>query len=357
MSAGGQRAALDALNMARPVVARLDVARDKEDLAADIIEAWGMIETGLRSLIGGSALGGQSLIRELRQRHFLNLEQANALAEFNAARERAAQVNYTPTAADANAARDAFIKLEAGLMGEPSPTPTVSMAGAVPLAATGDAALDPNVRRTSFPNAEPVLVATPSRRSTWALPVAGLIVLLIVGGLAWWMFAGKSGSASYDEGVKAYREGRKEAAAGAFLKATRDNPNDPMPHVFLARMAREAGNLNTANSEAVKAVQLGPNNGAALRELGSALFAQTNFDGARTFFIRAIKADSTDRLSQGYLGCSLIRLGRIQEGTRWVQRAGTGAWQGCVPAPGTVPAGAIPPAPIGAPVPMTQGRP
>jgi hypothetical protein len=111
MTAGSQRAALDAIHSARPIIARLSMARDSEDLAADLIEAWTATETGLRSLIGGSSLTGQMLIRELRQRHFLSLEQANALAEFHAARERAARVDYKPTEGDVNASRDAFLKL------------------------------------------------------------------------------------------------------------------------------------------------------------------------------------------------------------------------------------------------------
>jgi hypothetical protein len=141
MTAGSQRAALDAIHSARPIIARLSMARDSEDLAADLIEAWTATETGLRSLIGGSALTGQMLIRELRQRHFLSLEQANALAEFHA---------------------------------------------------------------------------------------------------------------------------------------------------------------------------------------------------ARRFYLRAVQADTTDRPAQGFLGCSLVRLGRIDEGVRWINRAGAGAWSSCTPPPGSV---------------------
>ena len=63
---GAQRAALEALNAARPIVARLDIGKNSEDLAADLIESWNVVETGLRSLVGGSALTGQTLIRELR---------------------------------------------------------------------------------------------------------------------------------------------------------------------------------------------------------------------------------------------------------------------------------------------------
>ena len=341
-----QRAALEAMNAARPIVARLDVGKHSEDLAADIIEAWNAVETGLRSLIGGSALTGQMLIRELRQRQLLSLEQANALAEFHAARERAARTDYKPTPADVNAARDAFLKLEAGLLGEASPN-------ARPGVASGTAA--GSVPRTTVPlDAAPLQAytdATPAAvpvgrtatRRPWVVPLAAIVVLLLLGGVAWYAFAARGGSsAAYQEGVVAYRENRREAAAGAFIKATRDDPKDPMPHVYLSRMAREAGQLATAQEEAVKAVQLGPTNAAALRELASASFAQQNYDAARRFYIRALEADPADHLAQGYLGCSLVRLGRLDEGVRWIQRAGSGAWTACAPPPGSVPAGTLP---------------
>jgi tetratricopeptide (TPR) repeat protein len=90
-------------------------------------------------------------------------------------------------------------------------------------------------------------------------------------------------------------------------------------------------------------VQLGPSNAVALRELASASFAQQNYDAARRCYIRALQVDASDRLAQGYLGCSLVRLGRLDEGVRWIQRAGTGPWTACAPAPGTVPVGTMPP--------------
>jgi tetratricopeptide (TPR) repeat protein len=321
MTDGSQRAALDAVHAARPIVARLNPARDKEDLAADIIEAWAAVETGLRSLVGGSALTGQTLIRELRQRHFLNLEQANALAEFHAARERAGRVDYAPTEGDINATRDAFLKLETGLMGEP-----------LPGRPSGAALAPTEIIVPPTPVATDYVMATRSGRPAWLVPILGLVGVVAVVALAWWALAGRGGSsATYNQGVLAFQEGRREAAEAAFRKASTDQPNDPMPHVYLSRIERERGNLTNANAEAVKAVQLGPNNGPALRELASVLFASQQFDPARTFYIRAIKADSTDRTAQGYLGCSLVRLGRLDEGARWIARAGTGAWTACAP--------------------------
>jgi len=334
------------------------MARDSEDLAADLIEAWTATETGLRSLIGGSSLTGQQLIRELRQRHFLSLDQANALAEFHAARERASRVDYIPTEGDVNASRDAFVKLEAGLMGDTPAAaapaaPSASAAAAAASAAgaqrpkaaayTPDGPLDPSARERF--EGTPTTVPPERARSSWVAPVIGLVALLAVGGIAWYAIAGRNhGNGALASGITAYREGRREAAAGDFMKAAKDAPNDPMPHVYLARMAREAGNMNTANTEAVTAVRLGPNSGVALRELASVSFATQNYDAARRFYIRAVQADSGDKLSQGFLGCSLIRLGRVDEGMRWVTRAGPGAWSGCAPQPGAVPqAGVVPP--------------
>jgi tetratricopeptide (TPR) repeat protein len=345
MSSSAQRAALEAIHSARPLVARLGESKNSEDVAADIIEAWTAVEAGLRSLIGGSTLTGPMLIRELRQRHFLSLEQANSLAEFHAARERAGRTDYTPTDSDVNAARDAFLKLEAGLMGV-TPPDSRPAPSAAPVGGGGARSTIPIDSVPPRGAAEPV--GAPARTPTaarprWVLPALGVLGVLMAGGIGWFALAGRGAGASYDQGVIAYREGRREAAAGAFIKATKDDPNNPMPHVYLARMAREAGRLSTANEEAVKAVTLGQTNVAALRELASVSFAMQNYDSARAFYTRALQQDPTDTPSQGYLGCSLVRLGRVEEGLKWIQRAGPGPWTGCAPAPGQLAPGQVPP--------------
>ena len=349
MTGASQRSALDAISTARPIVARLSMSRDKEDLAADIIDAWSSVETGLRSLIGGTTLGGQPLIRELRQRNFLSFEQANALAEFNAARDRAGRVEYAPTDGDINAVREAFLKLESGLM---SGAPT-TQAGVIPPGSRSSTMSDLSQKKPAglgvstgtplFAPEVPAPVVATSARPKWLMPASGALGVVVLAGVIWAVVAGRGGSsASYNEGVTAYKEGRREAAAGAFHKAALESPSDPMPHVFLARLEREQGNLTNASTEAVQAVRLGPTNGTALRELASTAFAQQNFDVARTFYIRALQADGSDRLSQGYLGCSLIRLGRVDEGTRWIQRAGNGDWTKCEPAPAAATSPVVP---------------
>src|SRR6185436_12414954 len=100
------RQALAALDAARPAIARLDRSRHADELSADLTEAWSGVETALRSLLGGSPLAGQHLIREARGRQLITFDQANALAEFHAARERAQDTSYHPSDGDINAARE-----------------------------------------------------------------------------------------------------------------------------------------------------------------------------------------------------------------------------------------------------------
>ena len=306
------------------------------------MESWTAVEIALRSLVGGTTLGGQALIREARQRQLLSFEQANALAEFHAAAERSHATDYEPTTADLDAARDAFLKFESGLMSDRASAVT-------PAAAT----LSTEGMRAS-PLGAPEPVPPPrDGLEPWVKGVLAAVVILIVAGLG---FAAYSrgwfggGSDAMQRGIADYTRGQREAAVGEFTKASRDNPNDPMPHVYLSRMAREVGNMTLAGQEADTAVKLGPNNAVALRELGLYLLNVGNYDLARRFLVRAIQADNTDKMSMGYLGCTMSRLGRPSEAQVWLNRAGPGDWSRCATAPpgqltapgGAAPTGAVP---------------
>ena len=322
----GRRSALAALDRARPAIARLDQSRHFEELAADLMESWSAVETALRSLVGGTTLSGQALIREARQRQLLSFEQANALAEFHAASERAHATEYEPTAADLDAARDAFLKFESGLMTDHAgatafPPTTLNMEG---------------MRSSPLGAPEPV---PPPRDGLepWVKAALAIVVLLVVGALAFggysqgW-FGGRDNA--LQRGIEDYRRGQREAAVGEFTKASRDDPNDPLPHVYLSRMAREVGNMTIAGQEAQTAVKLAPDNAVALRELGLYLLSAGNYDLARRFLVRAVQADTSDRMAMGYLGCTMVRLGRPTEGQVWLNRAGQGDWSRCA-MPGT----------------------
>lgn len=311
------RNALAALDAARPAIARLDRSRTSEELATDLGHSWSAVETSLRAMLGGTPMSGQALIRAARERQLISFDQANALAEFQAAKERAGSSSYHVTDADINAAREGFLKLEASLMGPPADTPT-----------PGES-LSSKGLRASIPGA-PVPVLPPDRKP-WVLPVAVIAIIAVLGAGAWALFMRDRGP-SLDAGVEYWQRGQRELAIAEFSRAARENPNSALPHVYMSRMAREAGNMVLAGEEATKAVQAEPNNAIALREMASYLLTAGNYEVARRFYVRALEVNPADRASQGFLGCTLIRLGRSDEGMKWMNRAGQGAWSGCAAA-------------------------
>ncbi len=401
MSPQSSQAALAALNGVRPVLAHFDKPRSAEDLAADIIDLWAGAESALQTLVGNSSLTGQQLVRAARQAELITLDQAHALLEFLAARDRANRTSYKPTQADGDAAVDGFKSLESALAGSatarpaaaatpgppvytprqsrpaqpsrpstppppPSPyaprsagggyrqppayaarssagPPTIEMPGSFASAeaaagggSTGGSGtkapgISGGVGRTMVQNA---LAAAESggRGFPWlSLPAwigIAVVVVLIVGG---YLFYGRSsGSSGLTAGIDAMNNGQRERARGEFAKAVNNDPNSATPHVFLARIAREEGDLATARAQLDTALRLDSKNAVALREMGLVLFASRQYDLARRFFVRAVTANPQDRASQGYLGCAMMRLNRVTEGTSWIGKAGTGPWQNCL---------------------------
>lgn len=396
MSPQNNQAALASLNNARTVLAHFDQPRSAEDLAADIIDLWNGVEAALQNLVGNSSLGGQQLIRAARQAEVITLDQAHSLLEFLAARDRANRTSYKPTQADGDAAVDGFKALEGALSGsgtatssssKPTPTsplqaaytprsrpaaappappkppaqpaspyappsagggyrvppaysgkkmagpPTIELPGAFMSEGPGSGKTPPSAGGVGRGQVEHALAAAESRRRL-SLPVwigiAIAALILVVAG--YFLFGRSGGGDNIDAGITAMKNGQNETARGNFAKAVKDDPNAATPHIFLARLARNDGDLATARAELDTALRLEPRNGNALREMGLVLFASRQYDLARRFFVRAVQANPADRATQGYLGCTLMRLNRVQEGTTWISKAGTGPWSACQPA-------------------------
>lgn len=396
MSPQNSQAALASLNGVRPVLAHFETPRSAEDLAADIIDLWTGAQGALQALVGNSSLTGQQLVRAARQAELITLEQAHALLEFLAARDRANRTSYKPTQADGDAALDGFRALESALTGAapakqatpssplqaaysprqsrpaqstpppPPRSPPPPISPYAPPSAGGGYRQPPAYagRKFSGPptieqpppgtitpggnsggaagggvgglgrsHVEQALAAAESRRR-WpqlSMPVwigIAVVIVLIVGG---YLLLGRGSSGGgLTTGIDAMKNGQRETARGEFAKAVNADPNAATPHVFLARLAREDGDLATARSELDTALRHEPKNAIALREMGLVLFATQQYDLARRFFIRAVEANPQDRAALGYLGCAMMRLGRVQEGTNFIGKAGHGPWTTCL---------------------------
>src|SRR6266513_2175167 len=147
MSPQSSQAALAALNGARPILAHFATPRSAEDLAADIIDLWAGAEASLQALVGNSSLSGQQLIRAARQAEMITLDQAHALLEFLAARDRANRTSYKPTQADGDAAVDGFKALESALTGGAATSASRTASTSAAATSSAPAAYSPRTSR------------------------------------------------------------------------------------------------------------------------------------------------------------------------------------------------------------------
>jgi tetratricopeptide (TPR) repeat protein len=295
---------------ARPAVERLAASRD----AASLVAAWAAIEAALQGAAANRSLTGQGLVRDLRQRNILTLDQGHAVIELLAARDRAVVPGYQVTDADVAAARDALQQLAMA----PPVTPMPGLVAPPPAAPISPTPAPMNEGRIGIAKALGFVV----------------ILAIVAGAVAYGVLTiRKRGAAAADDlmsrGIAAYHAGRVDSARVFFTHAARHDTTDATPHLYLGRIAREAGDLGTAKTELITAVRLGPSNELALREMGAVLLAGGQYPLAAKFYARAIALDSTDRSALGFYSCTLKRLGQAQDATQYLARAGQGPWTAC----------------------------
>jgi predicted Ser/Thr protein kinase len=163
-------------------------------------------------------------------------------------------------------------------------------------------------------------------RTKILLAVVG-IVLLVGGALA--IRESRSAEAAIRRGAGLYARGDRAGAASAFEEAAARAPRMALPHVYLARIARENGDVPRATREIGAALELEPRSAAAHRELGALHLSAGRADLARDAYVRSLRLEPDDRGALGYLGCALVRLGRPDQAQRFLARAGDGPWRSC----------------------------
>ncbi len=344
MPTDGQRAARAAFDAARAAFERLTRATDAQEVGAALVESWDGTEGALRALAGTEALTGVAVVRELRQRNLLALDDAHAFVDFHAAAERARDPNYTPTTGDleaAHAGEDRMRRVLARDLDVVEPPPAAGYAGPV--------STPPSARPTPGAVPPPLAVSPPARSNTLAIAIVVLAVAIVIAAGAYYFRLFSGTPDSLRTARAAFAAGDRATARNAFAAAAGEQPTLAEPHIYLGRIARDEGNHPAAIAELRRAVELEPNNYLAHRELAAYLLSTGQLELARGFYQRAIELAPDDKVSLGYMGCTLLRLGRGDLAQRFFQRAGAGEWNACqatIPPPGAMPqAGApMPPA-------------
>jgi tetratricopeptide (TPR) repeat protein len=306
---------------------------------------WSAAQQVLQLVLGRPELTGQALVGEVRRHGLISLSDAHALVGLSGWADRSAVA--ATNEAERMLVREAWMALDHAVPESPSPA-----ASFAPPSAGGGASVPPFAPRSSAPPLSPPPAMPSQAPSPGAsafdadMPVAparsshrkrlytglgamGVLVALLAGG-AWWYANGRA-NRRVEAGIDAYARGARETARVAFVEAAQADPNDARPLIYLGRISREEGDRARARRFLTNAVRVAPSSSIAARELASVMLADGQPEIARRFYVRAIELDPNDRTAQGFLGCALVRLQRLDEARRWTERAGPGDWQRCVP--------------------------
>ncbi|MBP6773658.1 MAG: hypothetical protein KA154_11720 [Gemmatimonadaceae bacterium] len=314
-------------------------ANDLSTTHARAVAMWSAAEEVLRALLETPTLSGQALVGEARKRHWLDLSDAHALVALQGAADRAQELSGSglPTIADDEEhalANDAWRALESAA--ERALPPSLSSA-----AADGPSRIPSRVAPSHFPPTHPAPprpatphAATPQPTRTRSRMVLVMALVLVTGTIAALLLMRRSSvRPDLDAGVAAYGRGARDVARQALARDAREHPGDARPLIFLGRIARDENDLITSRRLLDAAVRAEPTNALAHREYAATQLASGLPELARRFYVRALELAPDDRLAQGFLACTLHRLGRADEAQRWASRAGDGEWTPCLSAP------------------------
>jgi tetratricopeptide (TPR) repeat protein len=148
------------------------------------------------------------------------------------------------------------------------------------------------------------------RRVPWEtlLALAALVVLLVI---AIRMRGGDD--RGLRRGESEYRDGRVAQAERAFREYAEDNPRDPRPRVYLARIYREAGRLPDAEREIQAGLRVAPEDAGLETERGFLLLDANRPADAVPVFRAALSHDRESRRAWAGLVRALRAAGRPRD--------------------------------------------
>ena len=304
-----QRAAdVDALRAGAPAAALVvRVARASEATLRRMLrdDPTAPVELRLRAL-SADDLSTPDLLAELRRRNRLPMELAAAFHDLDLACERISG-GADPAPRDAQLALSVADGLQSHILSFP---------------------LDGLLEDPAVPDPdEPVLVGDDEelvhpvpasrRRVPWEalLALAVLVVLLIVA------IRTRGGDDALRRGEAALRAGRVAEAETAFRQHADENPRDPQPRIYLARIYREAGRLPDAEREIQAGLRTAPEDAGLQVEHGYLLLDAGRAADAVGVFRRAVVADSTSQRAWAGLVKSLRATGRPVDAEQVLRRA------------------------------------
>jgi tetratricopeptide (TPR) repeat protein len=156
-----------------------------------------------------------------------------------------------------------------------------------------------------------------------------LVLILLTGAAAWWLWKSKrhASEAAYPTSQLTAPISFTQRRLRAAERQLQLRPKDPDAYAEMAaaymEKARETGDgsyYGRAEAACQKALELAPNNYAALRLVSWVYSGQHRFREALAAARRALERDSRDPLNYGTLGDALLELGEYQEGAEAIQK-------------------------------------
>jgi tetratricopeptide (TPR) repeat protein len=157
------------------------------------------------------------------------------------------------------------------------------------------------------------------RRVPWETLLAlGALAVLLVFVIR---MRGGDGDGALRRGEADYRAGRVQQAERAFRAYADENPRDPRPRVYLARIYREAGRLPDAEREIQAGLRMAPGDAALQTERGYLLLDSRRPAEAVPVFRAAILGDRESHRAWGGLVRALRAAGRPVDAEQVLRQA------------------------------------